>query len=263
MKTNLKDEFTNLYAAIKSINRKVIVIFLSVAVLQTISWYFTSRQFFHSNLYHTLFGENANADLYEFIYWFSGDFLTYFICGILIIKLLLKEYISDYGMNFRNPEFGFKLIAISVIIMLPVVWFVSSSVSFSDAYPMLRQAKESWNKFLIFQVFLFLFIFAWEFFWRGFMLFGLKKEFGYYAVLIQMIPFVILHNGKPVFETFGAIIGALLLGILAYRTGSFLYGVIIHCLVMFMMEFISILRFKTGSYGIGADSFFQIISKMF
>ena len=263
MKINLKEEFVNLSAAIKSINRKIIVIFISVAILQTVSWYFTSRQFFRTNLYYSLFGENPNADLYEYIYWFTGDFLTFFVCGCMIIKLMLKENISDYGLNFRNREFGLKLTLLLVIIMLPVIWFVSASASFSGAYPMLQQAKNSWYIFLFFQLFLFLFIFAWEFFWRGFMLFGLKKEFGYYAILMQMIPFVILHNGKPVFETFGAILGALALGIIAYRTGSFLYGVIIHYLVMFMMEFISVLRFKTGSYGIGTDSFFQIISKMF
>jgi hypothetical protein len=56
-------------------------------------------------------------------------------------------------------------------------------------------------------------------------LFGLKEKFGFYAVLIQMIPFVILHNGKPELETFGAIAGGIALGILALRTKSFYYCV--------------------------------------
>lgn len=263
MKINLKDELADLSSAIKTINKKIVVIFISVALLQTISWYFTSRQFFRSNLYYSLFNENPNADLYEFIYWFAGDFITFFICGLLIIKFLFKENLTGYGVNFKESGLGLKVTYLCIIVMLPVIWFVSSSVSFSNTYPMLQSVKSNWYIFITFQLFLLLFIFAWEFFWRGFMLFGLKKEFGYYAILIQMIPFVILHNGKPVFETFGAILGALALGILAYRTGSFLYGVIIHYLVMFMIEFLSVIRFKTGNYGVGADSFFQIISKMF
>ena len=59
-------------------------------------------------------------------------------------------------------------------------------------------------------------LFSWEFLWRGFMLFGLKEKFGYYSVLIQMIPFVILHNGKPAPEIISVIIGDIEQGILNF-----------------------------------------------
>jgi uncharacterized protein len=81
-------------------------------------------------------------------------------------------------------------------------------------YPHLPAARDSWNIFFIYESGMLLYMFAWEFIWRGFMLFGLKEKFGYYAVLIQMIPFVILHNGKPELETFGAIAGGIALGFL-------------------------------------------------
>ncbi len=263
MKLNLKEEFTSLAGAVKSLNKKITVILLSVAVLQTVSWYLTSRQFFRNNFYYTIFDGNTNADVYEFIYWFAGDFITFFICGLLIIKLFFRENLKDYGVNFGSFSLGIKISLISIAVMSVVIWFVSASNSFSESYPLLERSKYDWGVFLIFQAFLLLFLFAWEFFWRGFMLFGLKKEFGYYAVLLQMIPFVILHNGKPFLETFGAIGGAIALGIIAYRTGSFLYGVIIHYAVYFMLDFLSILRFRTGISGSGLNSFFQIISKLF
>jgi membrane protease YdiL (CAAX protease family) len=105
-------------------------------------------------------------------------------------------------------------------------------------------------------------MFSWEFIWRGYMLFGLKEKFGYYAVLIQMIPFLILHNGKPAPETFGAIIGGLVLGILALRTNSILYCVITHVCVMFSIDIISVLRFKAGDYGIGINSLINILKEI-
>lgn len=263
MKINFKEELLNLYSAAKSLNKKVVTVLLSVAVLQTISWYFTSRQFFRSNFYYTLFEGSPNVDLYEFIYWFLGDFLTFFVCAALIIKLVFKEQVSSYGLNLHHKQLGFKVVLPALLIMFPVIWFVSASPSFAQSYPLLVMARTDWGIFIIFQFFLLAFLFAWEFFWRGYMLFGLKKEFGFYAILIQMIPFVILHNGKPFFETFGAIFGALALGILAYRTGSFLYGVIIHYGVMLMIDFFSILRYRAGNSGTGIDSFFQIVSKIF
>jgi membrane protease YdiL (CAAX protease family) len=99
---------------------------------------------------------------------------------------------------------------------------------------------------------------AWEFIWRGFLLFGLEPKFGYYAVLFQMIPFVILHNGKPAIETFGAIIAGLALGILALRTRSILYCIITHAGVMFFIDLVSILRFRANEYGTGFYSLIKI-----
>ena len=74
------------------------------------------------------------------------------------------------------------------------------------------------------------------------MLFGLEEKFGVNAILFQMLPFVILHNGKPFVETFSAIIGAILLGYIALRTRSIFYGVAIHFILFFSMDLFVILR---------------------
>ncbi len=95
------------------------------------------------------------------------------------------------------------------------------------------------------------------------MLFGLEEKFGYYAVLIQMIPFVILHNGKPMAETFSAILGGIALGILAFRTRSILYGFVVHVGIMFSIDLICTLRFRTTDYGLGISSIIKIIKEMF
>ncbi len=95
------------------------------------------------------------------------------------------------------------------------------------------------------------------------MLFGLKEKFGYYAVFIQMIPFLILHNGKPPAETFGAIAAGLALGILAWRTGSVYYCIFTHAGVMFGIDLITTLRFRAGDYGIGINSFLNIFKQFF
>ena len=90
------------------------------------------------------------------------------------------------------------------------------------------------------------------------MLFGLEKRFGFYSVFIQMIPFTILHFGKPFLETLGSIPGAIALGILALRTRSFYYCVIVHFSVMFVLDTISILRFHSNEFGMGINSLIKI-----
>lgn len=82
------------------------------------------------------------------------------------------------------------------------------------------------------------------------MLFGLKDKLGYYTIFIQMIPFFILHKGKPDLELFASIFAGIILGIQALRSRSFIYSWLLHFAVMFSIDFISVLRFKFNFYSI-------------
>jgi len=242
---SIKKEILEQWNKLKSLDRKVMIVFLAIAVLQTISWYYTSRKFFHINFYYQYFADNEYVRLYEYLFWFVGDFITLFILPILIIKLFFKEKIANYGLKLGDYKFGLIITFISIIVMLPILWFVSASPEFAAKYPHLQMAKENWTIFIIYEIGMFIYLFSWEFIWRGFTLFGLEEKFGYYAVFIQMIPFVILHNGKPELETFSAIIGGIILGIVALRTRSFIYGVFIHFAIMLSIDLFSTFRTTT------------------
>lgn len=255
----LWSELKSLAYIIKGMDKKVVVIFLTAALLQTISFYLTSRRFFRVNIFPA---HRSNPDIFlmEYLYWFIGDFITYFILSLFIIKFFLKERLKDYGFSWGEHKIGFIISIVFMIFMLPFIWVFSSAPDFVEKYPHLLSARSDWGEFTVYESGMLIYMFSWEFIWRGFMLFGLKEKFGYYAVLIQMIPFVILHNGKPLAETFGAIAGGIALGILALRTNSFLYGVITHMAVMFSIDFICTLRFRTNDYGVGFDSIYNLIS---
>lgn len=262
MNFDFKEEIKKLSAIIREMDRRVIVVFLSVAVLQTVSWYFTSRSFFRLNLFD-YFSSSQNVDLYSYLYWFLGDTFTLFILPVLIIRFILKEKPVNFGLRAGDHRAGLKISLYFIIVMVVIIWFASSSSSFQATYPLLQRTKESWGLFFIFEAGLLVYVFSWEFIWRGFMLFGLEKKFGFYAVLIQMIPFVILHNGKPAAETFSAILGGIALGILAFRTRSFLYCVIVHMSVMFTIDILSVLRYRTADFGVGFSSLLNILKEIF
>jgi uncharacterized protein len=258
----LTGELRDLWRIIKQLDRKIIIIFISVAVLQTISYYYTSRRFFRLNYFEQL-QFDKNVFLYEYIYWFVGDFLTLFVLPLLIIKFILKGSLTGYGLRVGDYKIGLKYSLIFLAVMVPIVWFVSANGDFINTYPQLNDVKYSWSIFLVFESGILLYMIAWEFMWRGFMLFGLEEKFGYYAVLIQMIPFLILHNGKPAAETFGAIAAGLALGILALKTRSVLYCIITHAGVMFSIDLVSTLRFRADAYGTGLSSFIKIFKIIF
>jgi membrane protease YdiL (CAAX protease family) len=89
------------------------------------------------------------------------------------------------------------------------------------------------------------YFFCWEFYFRGFLLFGLAKSRfvgPWTAIILQTIPFVIMHwspvpgASKPPIEILGAALGGPLLGYLALRTRSFYYGFLIHWLMAMALD---------------------------
>ena len=260
--SGLIKELRRFLEIIRAMDRKVIIIFLSVAILQTISWYYTSRNFFRINFF-PYYQNNSDVFLYEYLYWFIGDFFTFFILSIIVIKFILKENLRNYGLQFGDYRTGLILSAIFFLVMVPAIWFFSAEPDFSEKYPHLLSTRNNYKEFFIYELGMMLYMISWEFIWRGFMLFGLKEKFGYYSVMIQMIPFVILHNGKPAAETFGAIAGGIALGVLALRTNSILYCVITHMGIMFTIDLISTLRYRANDYGVGLDALFNIIKTIF
>jgi membrane protease YdiL (CAAX protease family) len=259
---DIKSEFNELITAVKKLDKKVIMVFLTVAILQTVAFYFTSRRFFRANLFEQ-FENYSDPYLLEYLYWFIGDFFTFFILGIVVIKFVLKEKLFDFGLQIGDFYVGIKISLLFLSVMIILIWFVSATPSFAEKYPHLSSAKSNWNTLFIYEAGMLLYMFAWEFIWRGFMLFGLEKKFGGYAVLMQMIPFVILHNGKPFLETFGAIFGGIALGILALRTRSIYYCVVTHIGVMYSIDIISSLRYRANDYGIGFTSIINLIKQIF
>jgi membrane protease YdiL (CAAX protease family) len=66
-----------------------------------------------------------------------------------------------------------------------------------------------------------LYMLCWEFFFRGYLLFGMLRSIGWSAVLVQAAAFGLLHLGKPVTEQVASYIAGVVLGIIALNAKSF------------------------------------------
>jgi membrane protease YdiL (CAAX protease family) len=84
---------------------------------------------------------------------------------------------------------------------------------------------------------------AWEFYFRGYLLFSLKKDFGALsAVLIQTISSCLIHIGKPEGEILGSIPVGILFGIIALRTRSFWYVFVLHAALGVLTDLFVLIR---------------------
>lgn len=159
----------------------------------------------------------------------DSGFIVQIALPVIVIVFVLKEKVSDYGLGFGNVKRGLILSGAFFLLCIPVLMFLLANSDFKRYYlPQLNNlsSAELWITYGIKD---FLCIFKGEFILRGFLLFGLRNVFGsFFAVLIQVIPYVLLHLGKPELECYGSIVFGFALGYLALHTRSIWYGTILH-----------------------------------
>jgi uncharacterized protein len=84
-------------------------------------------------------------------------------------------------------------------------------------------------------------MFAWEFLFRGYLLFGFERRIGpAAAIAVTTIPFVLMHFGKPLPEALGAAVAGVALGIVALRSRSFIPCAILHWSVAATLDLLAL-----------------------
>lgn len=186
----------------------------------------------------------SDFQLLDLIYWALCSFFFYLLVPVSLIKWGFKENISEYGLSFSGFLSGFKLYLIFLLVMLPLVWIVSYTDSFQHTYPFYKTEynNASFKHLLIWEIFYFLQFVGLEFFFRGFMVHALKKQFGFYSIFVMMIPYCMIHFGKPLPETIGAIFAGVLLGVLSLKSNSIWLGVLLHFSVAIAMDCFSLMH---------------------
>ena len=152
--------------------------------------------------------------------------IYYLLVPIFTIIILLRKNPLDFGLRLGNYRIWRFHVFIAVIIAIPVLYFASKGDDSLNRYytsknlNMIEYTCDITIKLL-----------SWEFLLRGFLLFGLKKRFNETSILIQTIPFVILHFNKPLIEVLACIPMGLYFGFVAYRGDSFWPAFIIHLFI--------------------------------
>lgn len=159
----------------------------------------------------------------------ATELIYYLLIPLAAGWLLFRDQPRDYGFRIGNWRRAIIVTPACLAAMALILYGVSKIPEFRSYY--YRYAID-WPDLALDTA---LYMFAWEFLFRGYMLFGLEKSIGKSAILVQLIPFVLLHLGKPFLETLACIPGGFGFGYLAYRTRSFLSCFIIHFGIYLMM----------------------------
>lgn len=206
-----------------------------------ILWHYGRLPFFYEHIAPAI-GDDPDIALYAHLHLTAASVVTRSLLPLFFIIVLFRERPGDWGYRLKGT-LGLGWIYLGLLaVMLPVIWFASGTEAFQSNYPQYSGAREDTLRFIIYEASYFLLFLSGESFWRGYMVFGLKPKFGYYAIFIMTMPYCMVHWGKPWPETMGAIVTGCVLGYLALRHKSFWLGVALHFSIAFLMDFFSLMR---------------------
>jgi len=216
---------------------KPTIVLATSTVLMLTWWYLGSQDFY---LAHFAADPDpsgpctAAAAAYRFI---SGLLLLGVVPAV-IVKFVFAERLADYGVRLGNRRRTIRSFLIFAPAMILLAYLSSGNAALREVYPINRLAGSSPGAFAMHVATYMLFYLGWEFHFRGFLQIGLKDRFGpINALAVQVMASSLLHLGMPGTETFGAIFGGILWGVLAYRTRSLLSGMLQHALLGISVDY--------------------------
>ncbi len=237
-------------------DRQMIVVLVTVAVCLTLNNYLAASR--DASWLVTLLGRvgltgaserlasatttSDHAELNRLVFWGAVQVAGYVVLPVVVVAGVFRERLRDYGLRARGIGKHALPYLVLLVLSLPALVVASYSSAFQEKYPFLSLAPGDgyWPKmWLWWGVYAVQFI-ALEFFFRGFFLHGLKRRFGWAAIFVMVVPYNMLHYGKPMAESLAAIVGGCILGALSLKTRSIWWGAALHIAIAGSMDVLAL-----------------------
>jgi len=226
---------------------RVLIVLIVVAVSLTLQEYVGQRDTF-MRLWPGDPGDRV-WHLQAFAWWTGWRVGGYLVLPALVVVFMPGERLRDY---YISPRGFFRRLWIYLTLLLlvsPMVIIAATTKGFQLQYPFYKWANHSVYDLVAWELMYAAQFVSLEFFFRGFMLQALRRRFGSNAIFVMIVPYCMIHYGKPMAETFGAIGAGLILGTLAMRTRSIWGGVLIHVGVALSMDLLALGHCPPASSG--------------
>ncbi len=231
---------------------RVLIVLITAAVSLAFQEYYGDRsEFIH------LFGATRSGKYFElesFGWWTGWRFLGYLVFPALVVVCMRGERLRDYFIRPTNFFKHFWIYGGLFLAVLPAVLIAANTDSFKLTYPFYKLANRSSFDFWAWQGMYWVQFISLEFFFRGFLLKALAPRFGSGSIFVMLIPYCMIHFGKPLPETLGAIIAGLVLGTLSMRTKSIWGGAFIHIAVALTMDSLAVADCPSAASGLRCPS---------
>jgi len=239
-------------AARGEIDYRPMVALALVAFVQTFQEYYGRPDFYLRSIYGIIDrharahpGSIFNLRVYDELYtraWWGLTRVGGYLLPLAVWPLFFRrDSLLDFGLRGRGFRAHAWIYALCVVVMVPVLMLVSRQPDFADYYPMYKTAGRSWLDFLTWEFIYLAQFFTLEIYFRGFWLRAMRT-FGSGAIFSMIVPYCMIHYGKPYHEAMAAVIAGVVLGSLAMRTRSIYAGFLVHATVAVLNDILALTR---------------------
>jgi len=241
-------------------DKRPAVLFAITAAVLTLQEYYGGRQFYVDQIRPWLRVQEAlhvidpkvewiggyidlkrYNELYGYAWWAFSRVFGYVAIPFVVWKIVFrKDSLLDMGLRTRGLLKHAWIYLLCLAVVLPATYIVSRSPEFGNYYPFYKLCSRSWLDFLCWEAMYFAQFFGLEIFFRGFWLSALRKSLGSGAIFAMVVPYCMIHYGKPYLETCGAVVAGIALGSVAMRTRSIYSGFLVHVTVALSMDMLAL-----------------------
>ncbi len=257
MRDRLRNEWAVLREHLARIDRQAAVVLVVAAALVILHSQIGSKGFFREAFAGAVAPENMALGSWAWRFVMQG--VLGFVVPVVILMGFFKRKPGEIGLGLGDWRLASLIAGLYLPLVAAGTWVLSADPAFQAQYPHLREAAFDWQTFALYELLYVFYWIGWEYLWRGFVLFGTAPAFGYLAVVVQTVPFAILHMGKPPAEAYLSILGGLALGALVWRCRSFWIAVPIHAAQMLLIDLFCTLRLRTGASGLGPAALLEML----
>lgn len=153
--------------------------------------------------------------------------LTNWLLPHVLLWYWARHPVREYGLDFRDVKGQVRWTGYAYGLLLPVIIVFAQRGEFRRFYGF---AEPDGAAFLYKELVEYGVRFAvWEFLLRAFLLHGLARHFGWWAVILEeVIIFPLAHIGKPGLEMAASAYAGLVFSVASYRSRSFLPAFLSH-----------------------------------
>jgi membrane protease YdiL (CAAX protease family) len=192
---------------------------------------------------HRFIALGRYEDLWGYAWWAGCRVVGYVVVPLPLWKLLFpRDNLRDMGLRVTGLAQHMWIYGICLTFVVPAMLLVARQPDFGSYYPFYKLSSRSIWDFAVWEAIYWLQFLALEMFFRGWILGALRRSMGASAIFAMVVPYCMIHYGKPYLEANGAIVAGIVLGSLAMRTRSIYLGFLVHITVAFSMDLLALFR---------------------
>jgi hypothetical protein len=140
--------------------------------------------------------------LIQYGWWSFWRVLCYFLIPAAVVRFGFRARLRDYGLSTQGVGQHLWIWGLCYVPMLAIIVTASLRSDFARYYPFYRHASRSGFDLLVWEVLYAAQFFSLEFFFRGFGLRACRSTMGSQAIFAMVVPYCMIHFGKPWPETY-------------------------------------------------------------